>query len=63
MQLSGAGGGTQGSGATGGFLQGSINGHKSKDGLWSMGTGSSVSPGGAIAMANLLAALAPVRHH
>lgn len=41
----------------------SINGHKGKDGPWSAGTGSSVSPGGAIAMANLLAALAPVRHH
>lgn len=43
--------------------RGRINGYKGEDSLCSARTGSSASPGGAIAMANLLAALTPVRHH
>lgn len=61
--VAGAGGGARGSGTQAGFHRSSINGYKGEDALWSPGKSSSVSPGGAIAMANLLAALTPVRHH
>jgi len=62
--LAGTGRAARGSGPPVAFHRSSrSNSYKGEDALWSVGTSSSTSPEGAIAMANLLAALTPVRHH